>query len=527
MRSGPLYRVRVGMVGRNLVALVAARAAAAVCGLVSLPIVYDRLGPHDFGIWAVLSGIVALVAIADLGLSSLTIRQVAANHAVDADDGDLVRTNAVLGIALLWGVLLALGGMGLVLVGWSWIADVLRFEGATDAGRSAALLLLAGLLADGVAQPWRAVLEGSQRYPALATITGTTAVGSAVLTIVAVRAGGGLVSLAVVVAGVALVRGALTVVAARRAAAAFTPRTTGIGRADVRAAASYGLPVQMTNVTGAVNLDLDRMILSATAGPTVAGGFELGSRVVNLVRIVPVYGLVVLFPMAVTRAADLGASWLDRFNVVVTRAFAVVGAIGTAALVAGAGPLVQLWLGEPNRDATRCIQVVAPAYAFNLAAGATGILSRVEGHPGRETGYAVLTAVANVALTWPLYRAFGPIGIPLATAVAVVFGTAYFLVSYHRATDRPLGPVVRAVVAPVVAGVIATGVGLAAVALLPVPRGRPEAAAIAAAAVAAAATTALIIVVATGALRRDDLTRLRAWARTEAGGAAVATAAER
>jgi O-antigen/teichoic acid export membrane protein len=506
-------------VTRNVAGMVFGRVALGAAGLVSVPIVYSRLGPTGYGIWALLGGIVAIVALVDLGLASAAVRRVAAT----IHDGQLRETRATLGVALIWGVVLALGAMAALVAVWPSMVRVLNLGPAAVGSRPAALGLLLGLLFDGVGTPWRVVLEGCQRYTVVAWTTGASALLAAALAILVVRLGGGLAELSASVAATSALRTAAVITTARRHAPAMSPRLRDIRLADLRAIARYGLRVQVTTASGAVNLELDRFVLSGFFGPAVAGGFELGGKMVNLLRMPPAFVLVALFPMAVTRTARFGSDWLDRFNLTTTRYLLAFTGVGAAVLVVCADPLVRLWLGQPMWWAAANIAILAPSYAVNLASGGTSILTRVEGRPGRESGYAVLSVVTNLALTWPLLRWWGPVGVPVATSIGIALSTVYFVANYHWATGRPIAPMLRAVRSPVLATIAG---GVAGALLAPyLPDGTGRWAALVAVATRATVVVAVTVAVlaATRFVDADDRARLaRLVRRTTTGSPIVA-----
>jgi O-antigen/teichoic acid export membrane protein len=492
-------------VTRNVFGMLTARVVTALAGLAYFPVVYQSLGVDEFGVWVLLSGVITMLALVDLGLGSAVVRQVAATIA----DPAAPRTRATLGVALAWGVVLAAVAVAATMIGWPWLSGTLHFGASAVQARTAWLWLLLGLLLDGVAMPWRGVLEGNQRYAALAWTTCGTALLGAALAIAAVRLGGGLAELGVTVGVTSLARSALVVGTARRVARSSSPRLGGIRPGELRDLAGYGLRVQVTSASGAVNMELDRFILGGFFGPAVAGGFDLGGRLVNLLRLPPAFALMALFPLAVSRTAERGQPWLDRFNVVVTKYLTAFAALGAACLVVCADPLIRLWLGEVTWWAAANVAILAPCYALNLASGATAIVTRVEGLPGRETGYALLSGVLNLALTYPLLRLLGPTGVPVATAVGVAVSTVYFMVSYHRITGRPIAPVVTAIWPSLLAAV--TGACAAALASGYLPDGPTRAGA----ALAVASRGGLVLLVAgmvlaaTGFVRAEDRARLR------------------
>jgi O-antigen/teichoic acid export membrane protein len=496
-------------IARNVVGLLVARTAVAVTGLVSLAVLYRQLTPAELGVWVLLTGLTTVVAVADLGLGSATVRAVAADL-----DGQRRPTRVVLALALIWPAVLAVVAMLVLLLTWSTLAALLNLGESAAGGRAAALLLLAGLLVDGLSLPWRSVLEGTQRYPVLAAINGGTAVGGAGLVIGAALSGGGLVELAGCSLAASALRTALIIGVARRLAPALSPSLAGVTLGDVRATTRYGLPVQVTAATGAVNLELDRYVLAGFFGTAVAGGFELGGRLVGLFRLLPAFALMALFPMAVTESERRGRDWLPAFNLQATRGLVVVAATGAAVLVVCADALVQAWLGEPNVWAAAGIVILAPAFAFNVAAGPTAIVTRVEGRPGRETSYALLSAGLNVMLTWPLLMLLGPRGVPLATAVGVVVGTGWFLLHYSRSTGQPLAAMVDVLARPLVAATAAGVAGWWVGQHLPDGSGRLAGALTAAAQGSVVLLVASVALVAFGAVTVDDRSRLaELWRR--------------
>ncbi|MEV4119959.1 oligosaccharide flippase family protein [Micromonospora sp. NPDC049645] len=456
-------------VTRNTASMLAARVVMALSGLISVPVIYQRLGPREFGIWVVLAGLLAMAALIDLGLGSALVREVA--RAESAADRDLVRR--LLGLGLGWAVLLGLLILGALAACWPWLTGLLRLGDLADEAWQATLWLIVGLVAGAVELPWRAVLEGSQRYGSLAAISAGTAILAAALAILVVRLGGGLAALA---ASAAAIRTLLLAATTHRQCPDLSPRWGRTQRADIRRIGGYGLRVQVSSGAGMVNVELDRLVLGGAFGPAVAGGFDLGSRLLNLLRLPPGFALIVLFPAAVARTVNLGTGWLDRFYLAATRYLALFLAPATAALMVSADPLVRLWLGHQVPWAAANIIILAPAYALNLITGAATIAARAAGRPGLETRYVLLSVVLNLALTVPLLLLCGPLGVPLSTALAVVLSTGYFLVSFHTATTRPLAPLARAVWPPLAAAVAAGLVTTAASRFLPNGPGRLDAA---------------------------------------------------
>ncbi|MFI6132820.1 lipopolysaccharide biosynthesis protein [Micromonospora sp. NPDC051141] len=444
-----------GRVTRNTASMLASRVVMALAGLISVPVVYQHLGPREFGAWIVLASLLSMAALLDLGLGSALVREVA--RAQSPADRDLVRR--LLGLGLGWAVLLGLLTLGVLGACWPWLTGLLRLGELAGEAWHATLWMIVGLVASAVELPWRAVLEGGQRYGSLATIGAGTAVLGAALTILVVRLDGGITPLAASAAATGAIRTTLLAAAARRRRPELGPRWGRVGLDDVRRISGYGLRVQVSSGAAVVNVELDRLVLGGVFGTAVAGGFDLGARLLNLLRLPPGFALIVLFPAAVARTVAQGTGWLERFHLSATRYFALALAPATAALMVSAEPLVRLWMGHPIPWAAASIMTLAPAYAINLIAGATTVVARAEGRPGLETRYVLLSVILNLALTVPMLWLCGPLGVTLSTALAVTLSTGYFLFHFHAATGRPLAALVRVVWPPIAA---ATAAGLIA-----------------------------------------------------------------
>ncbi|GIJ49093.1 hypothetical protein Val02_59790 [Virgisporangium aliadipatigenens] len=430
-----------------------ARAVAAGAGLATLPVVYAALGPDAFGAWAVYCGLLAALSLVDLGLGATLAREVAGTS------GRHSHLGAHLGVGLLWGLL----------VGTSALAAAVLY------GQWAAGWCAVALLATGVELPWRAVLEGGRRLGALAAISAGTALLEACAAVLAVRFGG-LDALAAAVALAACGRLLVTAAAARRHRPDLVPLPHLVRRAHLRLIRDHGPRVQARGAATAVDTELDGLLLAGCYGAVLAGGFTLGARLLNALRLPAAFVLHALGPTAADGATRGGTPWLDRFYLRTTRTLAAFAAPAAAVLVVCADPLVRLWLGEPLPWAATCLALLAPAHAFAVAAGAATVVARAEGRPGPATRGGLLSAALNVALTGALLGLLGPAGVPVATALAVVSGTAHLVGRFHRETGRPLGPVLRATWRPAFAAGVAGAVAWCAAGHLPDAAGRGGAA---------------------------------------------------
>lgn len=448
--------------------LLAARVVVAAATLATLPIVYGGLGAHAFGVWALLGLLCSLVLLVDLGLGPALIREVAQAYGEQARR----RARAALGLGLLCGVGIGLVAIVATLAGWPLLARFFHLTDPVLQAREAALWLMAGVLADRVSLPWRAMLAGTQRYTAIAAATALAALLGAAFSVLVIHFGGGLAALGAATAASSAICTVLLTVVAYRTAHGLTPSLRQIRRSDVRSLFGYGLPVQVTRAAGAGTLQINPLLVGGAFGPAAVGGLDIGVRLLSLLRMPADLLFTVLFPITVAQAARHGRDWVDRFYLRATRYLAAFAVPCAAVLAVCAQPLVEFWMGHDVPWAAASVAILAPGYAVGLVVGVATMVTRAEGRPARETAALLAAFAMNVALIYPLLRLVGPLGAPVSTLVAVIASNAGFVGYFHRSTNRPVAPVLRAMCPGAAAGGVGAVAGWLVMPYLPDLPGR-------------------------------------------------------
>lgn len=505
-----MIRNVAGKVARNSLGLLAASGVSMVAGMVSLPFLYGHLGDVHYGIWTLLVGLVALLTVARMGLRPTMTRVVAG---AASEPGHLRQARGVLAIGMFWGAALGIAMIALAALCWPWLATLFRVGEFSGPARYAALLMLLAFLIDGMVMPWQSVLEGTQHYAPVSWLTAGAAVVTAALSIVVVEYGGGLVPLAAATVLISIVRAAIMMRVAARKAPALMPKPRDIRRCDFRDMTGYGLRVQTVEIAYLVNAHADRVVLGGFFGPAVVAGFEPGSKLITLLRTPVTVVMAAVFPAVVGFVARSAADRVYRAYLLMTRCLAAIAAVSTSVLLATADPLVRLWLGRPVPLAVDTIILLAVGHGVNICAGAVAVITMTDGRPALLARYAVLGTVVNLLLTVPLLTVFGPPGVPMATALSLVFSTAYLFVRFHRDLGRPVRPLVRALGPPTLAVAAAVTLTWLASPYLPDGPGRVDAAAAIGARGGLAALVALAVLAASGFVSAADRMRVRSALR--------------
>jgi O-antigen/teichoic acid export membrane protein len=307
--------------------------------VVTLPIVLGHLSLDDYGLWATVTGLIAVLAAVDVGLSTVVARQVATARGVDNAAEVLAATRSGVSVALRLGVLvmpltaaagwlivpLIAGGTNRAEAMWLWVAVV----GYQAVGWYFAMQA--------------AVATGLQRGDLANAVNAAGAVAGALVTVVAVVAGTGLVGM---VAGLWTL-GVVTLAGHMRNARRLTgtrrvwrPRH----RPGARSLLVAGLALATMQASLLVEPAVAKALLSAFDGPEAAAAMQLGFTVSRMALVAA---------MAPTAAILVGvAEWRDSqpervAGLVRNASYASLALVSVlAAVMLATGPYVAAaWLG--------------------------------------------------------------------------------------------------------------------------------------------------------------------------------------
>jgi O-antigen/teichoic acid export membrane protein len=467
LATAPEPRPRLG---RNIGAQIAGRVAWLAASLILTPYLFGALGPRVFGVWSLLAGSAAVALLFDLGLGAALIRKVAASKG----EAEQESSREALGLGLI-----AFAALALILLLLAWYLAVPLDRGLHlglgTTFRNALVLTAGAAAAIGLSVPFAAVLDGNLRMELTAAATVLGSIAFAGVTVWLVRLDLGLVAPAFGLLAYAIFRGAVVAGLAWFYFPRLRPRLCAPDLASARELLGYGALVQVSNTAAVVNVESDRWVLAAFFSPTTVAPFEVGTKIIGLFRLLPSFALAAVVPIASIAHKTGRRDRLDRLYLRATRYLTLGATAGAALFVAGAAPLVTLWIGRPLDFARDVLWLLAPAFGLNLSTGAATLIVRAEGHPGRETRYALISLVLNIAFTVPLLLIAGRVGAIAGSAIGIFAASGYFFWYFHHVSKRPLEPLLRILWRPWVAATLAALTGLAAAMPFSTPTGRLDA----------------------------------------------------
>lgn len=425
-----------GRVATNTIARAAGEAVAKIGSLAFYVVLARQLGREDYGTFVfalTLTG--ALLIGAGFGTDELIAREVARNRARAgrylSDVAGLKATTSV--------VLLSIA-MGVVFVG-----------GYDTDARWATLLVGLGVWVEVMARSWNAIFQAYERLE-LVSVTLIIQRGlTAILGIVVLTAGGGLVAAGMVYLTGAVVAFVATEYMWRRFTPATRPRPS---RAGAWRLLRRGIPIGAAATLWVVLLKVDVLLLAFLTNNVEVGLYAAAARLVEGTQFVAwAFNAAMLPWVALTTGVALARGYMLGLKLLAA-GLIPVGAI----LACFAGPIVDLLYGDEFAGAALPLALLGWTVALYGLQSFSGMVLIGRDSPGilvRIAGAVLIQNIACNLVAIPLWGADGAAGVALSSSVLMATLTIWFATRRTRAFSP-----VRAFGGPVLAGAALVAVAL-------------------------------------------------------------------
>jgi len=328
-----------GAVARTMVASVLRAGLPPLITVVTLPIILGRVSLSDYGLWATITGLIAVLATIDGGLATETTRRVAAARGKDDMAGVVTAGRQGLGLAMGLGVVV----MPLTALAGVPIIGIVAPESDFTLGLSLWLAVVVYQTIGWYHALLAGLVTGLQRGDLTNTVNAIGAVVGALVTVTAVIAGLGVWGLLVGLFALGIATTVGHMITSRHlvgTASVWLPTKP----AEAKPFLLAGLALATMQASLLVEPAAAKAILSAVEGPETAAAMQLGFTVTRL---------ALMAAMAPTAAILVGVTeWRqsqpERIGGLVRHAsmasLALVGVL--AAVMIATGPYVaDAWLG--------------------------------------------------------------------------------------------------------------------------------------------------------------------------------------
>jgi O-antigen/teichoic acid export membrane protein len=367
-------------------------------------IVFRSVTPSEYGVWATIVALRAMLLLIDAGLA-LGVSRDAALESRDAYHR--ARTAAAHRLYILLGVVsVAIGLLGAGIPG--------RLLGVTgETADQATVVTALFAIETGVtfwASPLAAQLRGRQRSDAVALASATLAAVGIVLALLLAGplgiVGAGIAALTARVAWLAVLW-----LSERR----LRPPLAAGERVSIREVGRMAVPLWIVAAAGQLSSGTDVPIVGAIYGPAVAGRYSVGAML-------PTAAVGLLFVMLGAALPRFSTDPATRPALGLRLAFvgSFLAALGMTTLVLNADAVLLTWLGEAPALSIQVMVVYSLARAVNVPTHVVILMAIAAGRYSVLAGIAVFEAVLSLAVGIPLAVALTPLGPAIGSLVAVL-----------------------------------------------------------------------------------------------------------
>ncbi len=393
-------------------------------GILLSPYILHHLGDEAFGLWVLIFSITGYYGLFDLGIRSSIVRYVATFSATN-DQAELDR--------LISTSLFTYAGIGAIamlvtVAGSYYVASIFRISADFLHNARSLFLIVGSAVALGFPLGISGgILEGLQRFYLLNFTNICATMTRALLIVLALRHGHGLLSVALITVSMPLVSGLVNAIVVLRILPLHLS-IKNINPAALRRIATYSSSTLIIIVAARLRFKTDAMVIGTFLSSAAITYFTIGSRLVDYAGEV-VSGLAQVFvPMSSQSDATGDLAGLRKIFIAGNRACALIIFPMAAILIILGKSVIEAWVGRRYiGDSYPVLLVLVIPSTLLWAQGAS---ARILFGMAKHKTLAIVTLLegsANLFLSIFLVRRFGILGDAAGTAIPLACTALFFL----------------------------------------------------------------------------------------------------
>ncbi len=387
------------------------------------PFILHHLGDDAFGLWVLIFSITGYYGIFDFGIRSSLVRYVSKFQAT----GDKEQLARIVNTSLFSYTCLGLLLMIPTVLGMFYLDRLFRIPPPFLHDAHLLFLIVGASLALGFPLGISGgILEGLQRFYLLNWTNMASTIVRAILIVLALRHGYGLLTVAAITVALPLITSAARAVMAQRILA-IPYGWRYIDRSSFRHVAHYGSITFMIIVAVRLRFKTDAVIIGSFLSAAAITRFSIGARLVDYAGEV-VSSLAQIFtPMSSQFHAAGDHSRLRTLFIAGNRACAFVMFPISVSLIVMGRSVIEAWMGPAYVSSYVVLLIVLiPSTLYNIQSTSNRILFGISQHKTLAM-VVLMEGVANVILSVVLVRPFGIAGDALGTAIPLLCTSLFFL----------------------------------------------------------------------------------------------------
>jgi O-antigen/teichoic acid export membrane protein len=393
-------------------------------GIFLSPYILHHLGDDAFGLWILVFSVTGYYGLFDLGIRSSIVRYVAKYSAT----GEHEELNRLINTAMFSYTGIGVVTMVITLVAARYVDTIFRVP--ADFLITARWLLLMVGTSVSLGFPvgiFNGILEGLQRFYLLNFTNIGSTIMRALLIVVALRHGYGLLMVALITVSLPLLGGLVNSVAVfQHLRLRIGPQY--VSRSSLGRIASYSGTTFLIIVAGRLRFKTDALVIGTFVSATAITYFTIGSRLVDYASEVVSSLAQIFVPMSSQSQAQGDLDGLRKIFVAGNRACAFIIFPMTAILTVLGKSVIEAWVGAKYvATSYPVLLILLYPTTLMLAQSASGrTLWGMAKH--RTWAWVVLVeGTANLILSVVLVRPYGILGDAIGTAIPLACSMIFFL----------------------------------------------------------------------------------------------------
>ena len=393
-------------------------------GIFLSPYILHHLGDEAFGLWILIFSVTGYYGLFDLGIRSSIVRYVAKYSAT----GEYDELNRLVNTAMFSYSGIGIVAMLITLVATYYVNSIFKIP-AEFVVTARWLLLMVGTSVSlgfplGV---FSGSLEGLQRFYLLNFTNITSTILRAVLIVLALQRGGGLLTVALITVAIPLIGGLVNAVVAFRHLR-LRINTRYVNRDTLRLIASYSGTTFVIIVAGRLRFKTDALVIGTFLSASAITYFTIGSRLVDYASEVVSSLAQIFIPMSSQSQAKGDLDGLQKIFVLGNRACAFIIFPITAVLTILGKSVIEAWVGA-KYVATSYPVLLVLLYPTTLMLAQSASGRTLWGMAKHRTWawVALAEGISNLILSVILVRPYGILGDAIGTAIPLTCSMIFFL----------------------------------------------------------------------------------------------------
>lgn len=451
-------RMMWARIPRNAISNFTGTAVSLATGFFIMPFTVHHIGATAFGIWMLVNSVVGYMGLLDLGLSPTLVKKSAEYMERMDSEGCLALNEIVSTVFIVYVILGVL--LGLTVASFALLRESIFKVPLQDLPTFRLVLIIVGAQA-ALSFPmsvWNGLTAGLQDFHFINGLNISSNLMRAVVTIVLLRSGHGLIALVLMGFGVAVLSWSITWIWIRRRIPQLRVRAAGFTRKRMRELVHFSGAMLIWSIAGYAVHQADRVMLGIFLPVAAITPYEVGARLSTYSRSVLHSWLSIFMPAASALSAANDHERMRQLYIRGTKyLMASYGAVAIALLGFGR-PFVSLWMGRDYTEATWIMTFLVVGNFYQSQNVVAHVMLPAMNRLRVFTTIMCIYPVVTVLLGILFVHRWGAVGMAAALAATMVLIESGFVFYIVRVFELTLPKFLQLCILPMVlSSVLALG----------------------------------------------------------------------